>query len=107
MTDYAALLARFPNELTSAAVAALKPCPFCGRKGALLKGKRFGSATRNHPRNLAHWERQAGEWIWKPSVGCKACGIYREFDSVGEAVAWWNYREQSKGEFKAEVQNDA
>lgn len=63
----------------------LKPCPFCGRRPSLRKGKRY-------TRDGMYAHQKAGSWMWKPAVSCGSCGISRDFESVEEAVEWWNTR---------------
>ena len=54
-------------------------CPFCGSKArfgtALMRGRRPGEPMRER----AH-------------VGCKRCRLMRVFDTVIEALGWWNKR---------------
>ena len=45
----------------SAKTESLLPCPFCGRKGTLNKG-----------RHTAKPECMDG-WLWRPGVGCNFC----------------------------------
>lgn len=59
------------------------PCPFCGRKPSLRKGKRYVTTNPVHV---------AGEWMYKPGVKCTTCKIDRDFESVEEAAEWWNTR---------------
>lgn len=60
-----------------------KNCPFCGRRPSVRKGKR---------RIVDSFYQKAGEWIWKPGITCRPCGIERDFESVEDALAWWNTR---------------
>jgi len=64
----------------------LLPCPFCGRKPSLRKG------MRHQKDGYYHWQPRAGAWRWRPAVRCTTCKFDREFESVDEAVAWWNKR---------------
>lgn len=59
------------------------PCPFCGRKPSLRRGKR---------RAVDGLYAKAGTWFWKPGIGCAPCRISRDFESTEEALAWWNTR---------------
>jgi hypothetical protein len=59
------------------------PCPFCGRRPSLSKGMR---------RKSDNYFQKAGEWMWRPAVKCRPCEIDREFESLEEALAWWNTR---------------
>jgi len=58
----------------------LLPCPFCGCKPSLLKGK--NTKTKG--------------WLWKPEVLCRKCVIGRSGNSVDEVVEWWNRRAGSQ-----------
>lgn len=58
----------------------LLPCPFCGRRPSLRKGRQYKRAG------------MVGEWMMRPGVSCNPCRISRDFDSVEDAVAWWNKR---------------
>lgn len=62
-------------------------CPFCGRKPSLRKGSRYTTDGYYAWQNI-----KVGDWRWKPGVKCSTCKIDRDFDSVEEAVAWWNTR---------------
>lgn len=64
----------------------LLPCPFCGRKPSVRKGK------RQKKDGYYPWQGKAGDWMWKPGIRCGTCKIDREFESVEEAVEWWNGR---------------
>jgi hypothetical protein len=66
------------------AQAEIRRCPFCGGKA------RHGKGMKRKVENLY---QKAGEWMWQPYIGCKACGFSRSFDSVEEAVEWWNRRQ--------------
>lgn len=63
----------------------LMPCPFCGRKPSLAKGQRY-------KRDGMYEHQKAGAWIWSPAISCRSCHISRDFDSVEDALAWWNKR---------------
>lgn len=65
------------------------PCPFCGRKPQIIKGKRYA-------RDGFYSHQKAGMWVWKPAVKCTTCKIERRFESVEDAVAWWNTRKEPK-----------
>ncbi len=64
----------------------LRRCPFCGRKATLGKGQR----RKKDFEWIDGTIEKAGDWLWKPSVGCRNCKFSRKFDSVEEAAAWWN-----------------
>lgn len=61
----------------------IKRCPFCGGKARHGRGQKRKAATLY---------QNVGEWIWKPFIGCGPCGIDRDFESVEEALTWWNTR---------------
>lgn len=65
----------------------IEPCPFCGSKARLLKGKQYKSDGAG--RIVSH---RPGDWIWRPQIGCKPCRINRVGDSVEQLVTWWNTR---------------
>lgn len=58
-------------------------CPFCGRQPSVVKGRR-------HTRDGLY--AKAGDWFYRPAVKCTRCQIGREFESVDEALVWWNTR---------------
>ena len=74
------------NALNAKTIA--KRCPFCGKKPFVNKGKRHGKDSE--PNGILSYK--AGEWVWKPSLGCKPCGIEREADLILDALKWWNNR---------------
>lgn len=59
------------------------PCPFCGRKPVVLKGKRWESSNQNHC---------AGEWWMRPGIKCTKCRIEKQGESLDEILRWWNER---------------
>lgn len=61
----------------------IKKCPFCGKKARHGKGAKRKADTLY---------QKAGEWMWKPYIGCGSCGFSIEFESVEAAFAWWNKR---------------
>ena len=69
--------------ITKMAQPEIKRCPFCGGKARHGKGMK---------RKADSLYQKAGEWMWKPAIGCKRCGIDRRFESVEEALQWWNTR---------------
>jgi len=71
----------------------IKKCPFCGKRARVGEGSR--RKTDHETYKGRAYGFAAGEWIWKPNIGCQSCGIAREFDSVEAALEWWNTRSTS------------
>jgi phage FluMu protein Com len=66
-----------------------KKCPFCGRRPRLVKGRR---RSEKHKSLYPELDARFGVWLWRPAIKCDRCKFGREFDSVEEAVAWWETR---------------
>lgn len=66
----------------------MKRCPFCGNKPLVGKGSQY---KKDHDW-LGIEQHRAGEWCWRPAIGCGKCGFRREFGSVEAASDWWNNR---------------
>lgn len=68
------------------AVVRLRRCPFCKCKPSHGKGSK-------HKRDYKYLDgsiEKAGSWSRKPYIGCRRCKFNCKFESVEEAITWWN-----------------
>lgn len=67
----------------------LLTCPFCGGPAYLMKGKKYTTDGSTARYIQAH---RAGDWIWRPQIGCKKCRFARVGESPEQLAEWWNQR---------------